>query len=57
MEREVYEVTIRRVESCRVRVTAASDGEAIAAALEMERRGEIPDYAYSDEHAEATACG
>ena len=25
-------------------------------ALEMERRGEIPNYVYSDEHAEATIC-
>lgn len=57
MEREVYEVTIRRVETCRVRVTAASDVEAVVTALEMERRGEIPDYVYSDEHAEATVCG
>ena len=57
MEREVYEVTIRRVETCRVRVTAASDVEAVVTALEMERRGEIPDYVYSGEHAEATVCG
>ena len=57
MEREMYEVTIRRVETCRVRVTALSDVEAIETALEMERRGEIPNYVYSDECAEVTTCG
>ena len=53
----MYEVTIRRVETCRVRVTALSDVEAIETALEMERRGEIPNYVYSDECAEVTTCG
>ena len=53
----MYEVMICRVETCHVRVMALSDVEAIETALEMERRGEIPNYVYSDEHAEATICG
>ena len=57
MEREMYEVMICRVETCHVRVMALSDVEAIETALEMGRRGEIPNYVYSDEHAEATICG
>lgn len=57
MEREMYEVTIRRVETCRVRVAASSNVDAVETALEMERRGEIPNYVYSDERAEATICG
>lgn len=52
MEREEYEVTIRRIETCRVRVVATSEAEAIEAAMMEERCGNIANHVYSDEHVE-----
>ena len=44
MEREEYEVTIRRIETCRVRVVATSEAEAIEAAMMEERCGNIANH-------------
>lgn len=50
----MYEVIIRRQESCCVRVAASSVTEAVEMALMMEQGGEIANYAYSDERVEVT---
>ena len=52
MEREEYEVTIRRIETCRVRVVAASEADAVEAALRAESSGSVVNHAYSDERVE-----
>lgn len=49
MERHVYEVMIRRTETCRVRVMAASESAAVEAALREESSGRVSNHAYSDE--------
>lgn len=54
MERAEYEVTIRRVETCRVRVAAASKAEAVEAAMTEERYGNVANHIYSDEHVEVS---
>lgn len=52
MEREEYEVTIRRIETCRVRVEASSEADAVEAAMRAESSGCVEDHAYSDERVE-----
>lgn len=53
MERHVYEVVIRRTETCHVRVMAVSESEAVEAALREEASGRVLNYIYSDECVEA----
>ncbi len=53
MERHVYEVMIRRTETCHVRVMAVSESEAVEAVLREEASGRVPNYAYSNECVEA----
>ena len=44
---------IRRTETCRVRVMAASESAAVEAALREESSGRVSNHAYSDECVEA----
>ena len=55
MECSEYEVVIRRVETCSVKVMASSQDEAIGKAVELEALGLVANHAYSDESAEARA--